>query len=277
MSQASCVHRARVDRHFDGTLPPEEERAMREHLPGCAACTARYERHLVLEQIDPDALGARDRIGRGLGFAEERAAGDAVGLPKAAPRWTRVAPLAVGALAAAAAALLFVGTRGDRRPDQGFQARGGDGTAGGAGLVVYRVEDGGLVAAGEEIRATSELAFAYGNPSAKKHMVIFAVDERRRVFWYHPAWTDEAQDPSAVAARAGEGPHTLGEAVRHPFDPGGRVRICSVFTDEPVTVRRVERALAELPDFARGEERAPDLSRALAGASATCTTFRVTP
>ena len=39
-----CAELRRVDTYFDGTLAMPEEQTMRAHLPGCEACTARYER-----------------------------------------------------------------------------------------------------------------------------------------------------------------------------------------------------------------------------------------
>ena len=98
-----CTATHRVDRHFDGTLSASEEHAMREHLPACTGCRARYERRLLLAELDPAALSAKDRIGRGLGLAKPA--------PIAlAARWGAPAM----AFAVAAAVLLFFGNPGGR-------------------------------------------------------------------------------------------------------------------------------------------------------------------
>jgi MFS transporter, DHA1 family, tetracycline resistance protein len=60
--------RALVERHFAGTISQVEERSMRPHLPACESCRTYYERHLVLSRLDPDALAAEERLGRGLGI-----------------------------------------------------------------------------------------------------------------------------------------------------------------------------------------------------------------
>jgi hypothetical protein len=65
---SGLTRRRLVDRHFAGTISPEEERALRPHLPGCRDCRAYYQRYLVLARFDPAALAAEERIARGLGL-----------------------------------------------------------------------------------------------------------------------------------------------------------------------------------------------------------------
>jgi hypothetical protein len=220
-----------VDRHFTGRLAPAKETAMRAHLPGCAACRDRYQRHLSLARIDRRVPSARERLARGLGL-------DA-GTARATRSGTR-AGLAL--VAAAAVALVLVARPRTRSDDAGFLARGAATRAG--GLWIYRVTDGaapslvsGALAAGDE------LAFAYANPASKRYLAIFGVDEHRHVFWYYPSWVVGAPPPSAVPASAGPGPHELPEAVRHPLD-GRRLDVYALFTDEHLGVAAIEQALA---------------------------------
>src|SRR4051812_48559833 len=70
----ACSRRPLVDRHFQLQTTPEEERALREHLPGCESCGARYARQLVLARIAPSAPSAEDRLGAGLGFGRRKRA-----------------------------------------------------------------------------------------------------------------------------------------------------------------------------------------------------------
>jgi hypothetical protein len=223
---SAALHHVRsVDRHFDGGLSPAEEAAMRAHLPSCARCQRRYERRLLLARLDPRTAPAEDRLAAGLGFAPRRRA-------PAALRW--------GALAVAAAAVvLFVGTRAEEPRSRGVGAR--------PALLVYRVTNAGAEATGASILAGDELAFAYANPSNRRYLLIYGVDEHGHVYWFHPGWPEGGPPPSAVAARPGAGPHELPEAVRHRFD-GRRLRIISVLTDERLDVGAFERdgrALAE--------------------------------
>jgi len=110
-----CIMQAMVDAHFDGTITPEDERAMRLHLDACDRCRGRYRRRLLLAGLDPAALPARERIGRGLGV--RTVTGGRV------PLGGRVWATAGAVLALAAAVLLFV--RQAPGPDgTGFTARG---------------------------------------------------------------------------------------------------------------------------------------------------------
>jgi hypothetical protein len=233
-----CAEQKRVDAHFEGTLAPSDEHAMREHLPECAVCNKRYERFLLLEQIDPSAaLGAEERIGRGLGLGQR------------APTWARwAAPVA--ALSMAAAVLLFLGLRGTTPSDAGFTARGG-GDPLGSSVVVYRATHGAKPSpAGDSVGARDELAFAYDNVSAKRYLVIFGIDEHRHVFWYHPGWSNPSDDPTSIAIEMTPGVHHLHEAIAHDLD-GRELEIHALFTDAPLSVKTIERLVAtETPRLA---------------------------
>lgn len=223
-----CTARRRVDRHFDSGLAPGEERLLRDHLPTCADCSARYERHLALESIDPVALGPRRRLARGLGLASERSV----------VRWM---PLA-GALAAAAAVLLLLGRSTPSSSSVGFTARGAPGPARGEVFVYRAVDHGQPMRAGATLGGHDELAFAYENPSAKPYLMIYGVDEQHRIVWYYPAWTDAADDPTSIRAEPGR--HALPEAVAQELT-GRALEIHAVFSDNPLSVKQVERVRGE--------------------------------
>ena len=238
-----CTATHRVDRHFDGTLPPSEEHEMREHLPACTGCRARYERRLLLAELDPATLSAKDRIGRGLGLAKPA--------PIAlAARWGAPAT----ALAIAAAVLLFFGSRALRTQDSEFTARGGGGgseVATTSSVLVYRAAPQGKPSlAGDSIGARDELAFAYENASAKRYLMIFAIDEHRHVYWYHPGWSNPGEDPTSIPIETTPGVHHLHEAIAHELD-GRELEIHALFTDSPLSVKTVERLLTtETPRLA---------------------------
>jgi hypothetical protein len=71
---ARCPFREAVDRHFAGRVRPEEEAALRAHLPGCPLCHARYERQLLVAQLARDPLAGVDRLAIGLGLSAGRTA-----------------------------------------------------------------------------------------------------------------------------------------------------------------------------------------------------------
>lgn len=227
-----CDRGRLVDAHFAGTIDPEGERRLRTHLPGCAACRERYERHLALASLDPSAPAPADRLAVGLGLDG--------GLPaRRRSAWWVGAPI----VAAAAAAVLLLALRGPT--DEGFAGRGGhDATP---AVRVWRIVDGAArpVADGGVMASADELAFAYENPGGRAHLLVFGVDERGGVYWYHPAWDTAAQSPRAVAIAGGPALHELPAAVRHEI-AGDRLWLHAVFTDEPLDVRAVEALVAGL-------------------------------
>jgi hypothetical protein len=243
--------RSQIDRHFSGTISPDAERAMRKHLPTCSACEGLYRRHLLLARLDPKALPCDERIARGLGLRSGRPA----------------AVMRLGlATAVAAAALLLLRVHPAK---DGFSARGNVGALSppASRVLVYDVRRGSPPAPiGDELRAGDELAFAYENGSAKRRLAVFGVDEHGHVYWFHPAWTRDADDPVAVPIEIDGERHELPEAVLQRYD-GGRLTIRSVFVDDPISVRQIEALVRQ----------DPQKTLPLAGAVETSLTLAVTP
>jgi hypothetical protein len=218
----ACRTARLVDRHFALRISPREERALREHLTGCQACAARYERHLALESLNPSAANGKNRLAVGLGLEARRA--------------SRAIPV----LAAIAACALLAGII-LLRPSDGnvahYSARGDTASR----LFIYRVPEGGApTPIADRIARSDELAFAYENGAGRRHLLVFAVDEHRHVYWYHPAWDEAARDPVAVAISTAAGVHELPEAIGHAYD-GSELTVHALFTDEALSVRTVER------------------------------------
>ena len=226
-----CHERALIGAHFNGTISPAQERAMRDHMIGCEDCRAYYKRKLLLANLDPKGLDSRDRLARGLGIARRRH-----------PR----RPMAL--IAVAATVLVFMAIWHGRTVTSGkdgFVSRGEDGRGEATRLWIYRVPPGEqAVSAGDEMDATDELAFAYENTEGRKYLLVFGLDEHGNVYWYHPAWTEPSENPPATSVSTEPGIHELPEAVRHPIE-GDRLRIFGIFTDRPLTVKQVEVAVRE--------------------------------
>jgi hypothetical protein len=229
-----CAVTKSVDRHFAGSISPADERAMREHLSGCSECLARYNRHLVLSRLDPDHLEPEERIGRGLGLGRSRV--------------MTYAAAGVAALAIAAAVLLFVHGRPHAGDMDRFAARGAVNMPPASQVLVYEVRPGAEpTLAGETLRADDELAFAYENGAAKGRLMIFGVDEHQHVYWFFPAWTNEAETPTAIPVAQDAARHSLPEAVRQKLD-GSKLQIRGIFLDEALSVRDVERLVHDHPE-----------------------------
>ncbi len=223
--------------HFAGQITPAREAAMRAHLPGCASCRHHYDRHLILARMDPQARPAVLRIASGLGL-RWRAQDGFRWKPK---HWIGVALLPI--VAAAAFALLIRPAKHAAGTDTtgGFAARGvrPSETRAPTLWTYHLAADGTPKLAGRSIGADDELAFAYSNPQAKPYVMVFGVDEHRRVYWFHPAWLIGAPVPVAIRASAGPGPHELSDAIRHSMD-GRKLIVFAVFSDRALDATTVE-------------------------------------
>jgi hypothetical protein len=206
---------------------------MRAHLVDCGDCRGHYERHLRLAAVDPQAaVPRRERLARGLGL------GHAPPAPVATRRWFAFAATA----AACAVALLVIGLP---RMSPDSQPRAGAVTPG-SQLLVYELTDGGVRQAVSELRAGSALAFAYANITHRRHLLVFAVDETRRVYWFHPAWEKLADNPVAIDIASDEALHELPQAISHRFT-GRRLQIFGVFVDRAPSVQEIEALVAHAP------------------------------
>ncbi|MBI1944501.1 MAG: hypothetical protein HYS27_02325 [Deltaproteobacteria bacterium] len=151
------------------------------------------------------------------------------------------APPAV--LLAAALAFVVVQRRGD---DEEFRAKGTGTAASTSGVAVFVQAGDRLVPVDNAVPADAALAFSYTNGGAEpySHLMIFAIDEARRVSWYWPPYGDEHTDPStliAVTATPGRDVE-LPELVRHALAPG-RLTVYALLLRRAATVAEVEGAI----------------------------------
>jgi hypothetical protein len=116
-------------------------------------------------------------------------------------------------------------------------------------IAVFRVKgERESMRVNDEVSPSDELAFAYRNELGKAYLMIFALDGAGQVVWYHPAWTDPADNPRAVPITRQVGFKELPEAVRHPL-PGPSLTVHALFMDKALDVRAVEDRVAR-GDFA---------------------------
>lgn len=263
----TTAHREReITAHFAGHASPAGEAAMRAHLSGCLRCKQKYERRLLFARLDPSAMPAVERIGKGLGFAvtqsfanpgeqdhvkkDNPGAKRRLALRFAAPFGAAVAAMTVAVLSLSRANDRASVSRSSDEATAGFTARG-SAAATGPAFWVYLIAGNGSVARAEgAIGAHDELAFAYSNPTGKRYLMIFGVDEHRHVYWFHPGWPEGAPAPSAISAVPGPGPHELQDAVRHELD-GRHLTVHALLSDgrlDAMAVENVARAAAP-PDF----------------------------
>jgi len=237
MTTAPCPMSRLVLAHFAGEISVRGERTLREHLPRCASCRRYYDQQLLLSELDPQAWTAEERLAHGLGLSAR---------PLSAKRFELGLVFSAVALAAAVLILPRFALRHGASPAapavEEFTPRGSALVAK-PSLSVYRLRAGepsSLVQ--DRVAATDELAFAYVNPQGFEHLLVFGVDEHGHVYWYHPAWTNAAEDPVAIAIQSGPELQELPEAVRQELD-GSSLRIVALFTHARLSVHEVEREI----------------------------------
>ena len=76
--------------------------------------------------------------------------------------------------------------------------------------------------------------------------MVFAVDEGRRVYWYHPAWQNAADNPIAIDIERDEALHEFPQAITHRF-AATPLQLFGVFLDRAMSVREMESLVARAP------------------------------
>jgi len=225
--RAHAKARTLIQRHFALSISPSDEHTLRQHLADCQECGAWYERHLLLASLDPRAPSDERRLAVGLGLSS--------------PRHRSAFSVQLGlAFAVVAMFALFFYTK----PAE-FEARGQGEHGRVAQVFVYRVQAGQAAAAvNGRFTKTDELAFAYVNSAGFEKLMIFGVDEHQHVYWYHPGWSSQAENPHAIDIESGPELHELPEAIAHQLD-GKSLKIHALFSNSELSVRDVERMLKE--------------------------------
>jgi hypothetical protein len=227
MSTSHDDLRSLVDGHFSKGLSPASEARLRDHLPECADCRAAYESYQVAEGLDAKAPSPRERLAA------------ALGLPSEVKR-PRRRGMVIGTLSAVGISLSLL-VIAVTQPSHGIVSRGkGIENAESLEVAVFRVKgERESMRVNDVVSPRDELAFAYRNEVGKSFLMIFAMDGAGRLVWYHPAWTDPADNPRAVPIGKQVGFKELPEAVRHPLQ-GTSLTVHALFLDKALDVRAVE-------------------------------------
>jgi hypothetical protein len=234
---STCPVRGSIEAHFRGRTTPDQEAAMRAHLPACEGCRALYERHLLYGELTKRGLPAIHRLGRGLGFQAQ----------PAAPFWSLPGRLSVAGLAAAAGLTLVLGgihlARKQEPVADGFTARGGASLSAAPELEMFRIDSSGRarpvvgwIAPGDD------LGFAYRNPGGAGYLMVYAVDPGGQIYWFHPRWPEGTPAPRAVAITRSAERQELSQVVRHAF-AASPLRVVALFSEQQLGVSDVEASL----------------------------------
>jgi hypothetical protein len=219
-----------VDGHFAKGHSLAGEARLRDHLPACADCREAYESYQGAERLNRTALAPRERLAKALGLPSETKWPRRRSL-----RWTMATASALGAVAL----LLMVTT--STNSGNGIASRGkGIENAEPLEVAIFRVKgERESMRVNDVVSPRDELAFAYRNEVGKAFLMIFAIDGTDHLVWYHPAWTDPADNPKAVPIVKQVGFKELPEAVRHSLR-GTSLTVHALFMDQPLDVRMVE-------------------------------------
>lgn len=117
------------------------------------------------------------------------------------------------------------------------------------GIKPYHIGADGVqpLRAGDTLTRSAELVFSYTNlePTPRfAYLMIFAVDATGAVHWYYPAYEDRKRSPQSIPIEQRVANAKLREAVRHRLAPGP-LTLVGLFSEQPLLVVEVERAIAE--------------------------------
>lgn len=218
--------------HKGAALDAEQSSTLFAHLGGCAKCRAFYDRcaqlEAALEGTELPTQAMRERL-LARGAPAPRA-------PASILRWPLIG---AGALAAVAAVALLAVPGPAEAPE--FGVRGGPG-ASSPWITIYRLEDGEITPLEGPVSRGEPLLFAYSSKGEDHNLMIVGLDARGRAHWYHPAYTDEDQDPVSLPIEAGVTERALPERVYVEPAPGA-LELCAIFTAGPLKVKAVDEAL----------------------------------
>ncbi len=79
----------------------------------------------------------------------------------------------------------------------------------------------------------------------RRYLAVFVVDAARAVHWIYPAYVDEATNPTSIELEPNSEPRVLAEIVEPDRPASGPLRVVSVTSREPLSVKAVESRLLD--------------------------------
>jgi hypothetical protein len=210
-----------IDAHFQGRGSAKTHSLFMAHLPECGDCHRYFDRRMLLAEMDPKGLGAKERIGRSLGFTK-----------KQEPKFASLPVFLTASAMAAGAFILWPAPASD----DGFTSRGSGGgvvvSTAPEEVFVYKIgADNQPLEVGKEMLASDELTFSFRNAGDATHLMIYGVDDQNQIYWFYPAWTNADENPTAVPVERTKGVKALGRAVAHDYR-GKTLRLYSLFLED---------------------------------------------
>jgi hypothetical protein len=252
-----CVSKKDVILYLEGQLSPEKTAALKEHFAHCNSCASLHEQLVSITQyIAPDddefkmpqlAENVMTLVRLGQGRPEKVFSGSSF--------WSTIwlqrlwMPIAACLLVAIIIPLWLIVDREPRPIDSvEFVARGSTAEKldSWVSIRVFRKTPSDYQLIRDGLTVDDVLAFAYDNRSGTSldFLMIFAVDQSGRIFWYYPAFLDESENPKSIKiADTIRTPKMLPDEVQHGYQPG-LLRMFAVFSSEALDVKRIEEIVA---------------------------------
>lgn len=228
---------ALLTRQFhEGPLEPEENRALRAHIRGCERCKKTYDQFARIERQLEHTLIPEAQLQRLTPMPAPR--------PSRALRLLKVAAPMLAIAAAVALFFLKPPVRVEERA--AFTARSEGGTGRAAWIKIFRARNSEIEPLGATMRSGDGLLFAYNNlsRSSARYLMIVGLDAARKAHWYFPAYKSIEERPVSIQIEQGAANTPLKERVFFDYAPGP-LRICGVFTTEPLRVKEVDRLIEQ--------------------------------
>jgi hypothetical protein len=111
------------------------------------------------------------------------------------------------------------------------------------------MRDGRLHAlSGRTLSSTDSFAVRYVNPTRQtQYLAAFALDAAGAVHWIFPEYVDAATDPASIALAPSEQERLLPQVVAPDQPAQGPMRVFTLLTREPASVKPIESALRNAP------------------------------
>ena len=105
-----------------------------------------------------------------------------------------------------------------------------------------------LPLASQSLSPRDAFAVRFVNPSNQtRYLTAFAVDAAGTVHWIFPEYLDENTDPTSLPLPSASDERVLPQVVAPEKPAPGPMRVFSLTSREPSSVKRVEAALREVP------------------------------
>ncbi|MCP4498931.1 MAG: hypothetical protein GY822_03065 [Deltaproteobacteria bacterium] len=220
-----------IDAHFSGRGGPHSALAAANAIAEVPEAKKYWDRQALFSSLDPQAASAKERVAMSLGVP-------------ATPKKRGFVWGGVGAFAMAAGLFAFV-LISPNTDDDGFTARGPETGVISSAVFAFNIsKEKEALERKSSIHSSDELAFAYMNPQGQKHLLVYGVDDKMNIYWFHPAWTNYNKPPAAIAVESSTQIRELQEAIGHEYI-GRQLKLYSWFQEAPISVVEAEKAIAK--------------------------------